>query len=447
MVTRKRPFAKLKLCLWLAFRFLMHQGTEVDVTSARSDKAETLLQPAHRVSLRRRIRNLFSRLGLPAILSLIGLATGVASLTVAMAVVSSYETTFTNAIVDVFGHVLVVKRGDEAITTERAVKKIESARSDVVAVTPFINFEGIVVGAGKLSGVLVQGVDEKSVDQVLRLKPRLVKGDFSIGDSRVLVGRAVAERYGLELGSEIKVVIPRPISRETTGFDTKVARYKVSGIVDLGKYDYDERAILTSIDDARQTLGISAPFVGLRVKLRDAKVAPDAVADLKRALGPDWWASDWTEGNRNLLRAIKYERVPIFLVIFIIMIAASFNVSSNIFIGVLRRTMDISVLRALGLSARDVAWIFRLQGGLFGVIGSLVGVMLGFALGGAFILAQKFFVILPPDVYRLSHIGAEFHGIEVVLVSISAICICLIAALAPAKKAGQLIPIEGLRND
>jgi lipoprotein-releasing system permease protein len=364
-----------------------------------------------------------------------------------MAMVSSYETTMVSAIVDVFGHVLVVNQSEESVPLEKIQRRIMSIRPDVTGITPFINFEGIVVGQGKLNGVVAQGVDPETVDRVLRLRPRIVRGAFSLGENRAIVGKELARRYGLEIGSELKLVLPRPLAQETSGFESKVARFTVSGIIDLGKYDYDERTVITSIDDARKVLGISAPFVGLRLKLADEKNTFEARTDFKRQLGEDWWVSDWTEGNRNILRAIKYERVPIFLVIFIMVIAASFNVSSNIFIGVLRRTMDLSVLRALGLSARDVAWIFRVQGALFGLIGMLLGFVLGGVLGGVFVLAQRYFVILPPDVYKISHVGVEFHVLDAVAIAVAAVLICLVAALAPAAKAAKLVPVEGLRHE
>ena len=109
--------------------------------------------------------------------------------------------------------------------------------------------------------------------------------------------------------------------------------------------------------------------------------------------------------------------------------------------------MDLSVLRALGLSARDVAWIFRVQGALFGLIGTLLGFLLGGVLGGVFVLAQRYFVILPPDVYKISHVGVEFHVLDAVAIAVAAVLICLVAALAPAAKAAKLVPVEGLRHE
>ncbi len=447
---------RFRLRVWLAFRFLMHQGADAAPVAGPDAGPNAALAGgpnAGPVAAKKKfyaggaLRGLLRRLGLPAILSFVGLTTGVAALTVAMAMVSSYETTMVSAIVDVFGHVLVVNQGAAPVPLEKMRRRLLAIRPDLTGITPFVNFEGIVVGQGKLNGVVVQGVDADTVDNVLRLRPRLIRGAFSLGADQAIIGKELARRYSLDIGSELKLVLPRPLAQETSGFESKVAKFKVSGVIDLGKYEYDERTVITSIDDARRVLGISAPYVGLRLKLADEKNTFEARTDFKRQLGEDWWVSDWTEGNRNILRAIKYERVPIFLVIFIMVIAASFNVSSNIFIGVLRRTMDLSVLRALGLSARDVAWIFRVQGALFGFIGALLGFVLGGVLGAIFVLVQRYFVILPPDVYKISHVGVEFHLFDTSIILIAAVLICLVAALAPAAKAAKLIPVEGLRHE
>lgn len=420
--------------LWLAARFLAHH------TGASGGG-----QGQKRVPI-------WKRMGHPAVLSIVGLAIGVASLTVAMAVVSGFESTLRSALIDVFGDVLVVKRGEEATTLERVRTKLKEALPDMVGITPFITLEAIVVGQGKLNGVVIQGVDPKTVDSVLRIHSRVVRGEFDLGNdtdevAHALIGKALAKRFGLGVGDRFKAVLPKPSSQNTSAFVSSVAEFRVTGIIDFGKSDYDERTIVTSIGQTRRIGSIQAPFLGLRVKLKDSDRAQQAALDLTRILGSTWWVMDWTEGNRNFFRAIKYERMAIFFVIFIMVIAASFNVASNIFIGVLRRTADVSILRALGLSKKEVAAIFRYQGFLFGVVGTICGLILGVCLAGAFLWAQSAFDLLPAEVYKLNSIGVEFNLFDIATVVFAAIAICVIASLAPAARAAQLDPVEGLRHD
>lgn len=370
-----------------------------------------------------------------------------------MAVVSGFEATLRGALIDVFGHVLVVKMGEDQVSIERATEKIKAALPDFQAITPFITLEAIVVGRQKLNGVIIQGVDAATVDSVLNLKPRLVRGKFEIGRgphgdvAKALVGKGLAKRFGLDIGQTFKAVLPRPSPRDTAAFVSTVATFEVAGIIDFGKADYDERTVLTSITEARALGGLRGPFTGLRVKLKDADRAPAAAIDLTRALGPSWWINDWSEGNRNLFRAIKYERLAIFFVILVMVIAASFNVASNIFIGVLRRTPDISILRALGFSKRDVASVFRRQGLLFGVLGVVAGLALGAFLAGIFVWLETRFQLLPPEVYKLNNIGVQFNVLDVAIVVVTAVAICVLASLSPAARAANLDPVEGLRHE
>ena len=419
--------------LWLAARFLAHH------TGAGGSGGKD--QPP-----------IWKRIGLPAMLSIVGLAIGVASLTVAMAVVSGFESTLRSALIDVFGDLLVVRRGDETVTFERTREKLKEILPDMTGVTPFITLEAIVVGQGKLNGVVIQGVDPETVDNVLQIRSRVIKGKFEIGvegdqPAKALVGKALAKRFGLDIGKTFRAVLPKPSASDTSAFVSSVATFVVTGIIDFGKADYDERTIVTSLHQARVLGSIQAPFTGLRVKLRDSGRAQQAAIDLTRALGPSWWIMDWSEGNRNFFRAIKYERIAIFFVIFIMVIAASFNVASNIFIGVLRRTSEISILRALGFSKRDVATLFRMQGLLFGIVGTFVGLLFGVLLAGLFLWAQTALNLLPAEVYKLNRIGVEFNFIDIAIVVVAAVMICVLASLAPAARAAQMDPVEGLRHE
>lgn len=404
---------------------------------------------------------IWKRIGLPAMLSIVGLAIGVASLTVAMAVVSGFESTLRSALIDVFGDILVVRRGDETVTFDRTRLKLKEILPDLTGATPFITLEAIVVGQGKLNGVVIQGVDPQTVDTVLQIRSRVIKGQFDVGSERrasesapdigqpakALVGKALAKRFDLDVGKTFRAVLPKPSTSDTSAFGSSIASFVVTGIIDFGKADYDERTIVTSLSEARALGSIQAPFTGLRIKLKDSGRAQAAALDLTRALGPSWWIMDWSEGNRNFFRAIKYERIAIFFVIFIMVIAASFNVASNIFIGVLRRTSEISILRALGFSKRDIATLFRMQGLLFGFVGTLAGLVLGVLLAGLFLWAQTALNLLPAEVYKLNKIGVEFDPVDVTIVVIAAVAICVLASLAPAARAAQMDPVEGLRHE
>ncbi|MEK7354920.1 MAG: ABC transporter permease, partial [Bdellovibrionota bacterium] len=135
----------------------------------------------------------------PAMMSVIGMALGVASLSVAMGVVAGFELTLKTAIIDVFGDVMVVSKGSKEQYVEPMIQKIKAIAPEAELFTPFVTLEGIVVASGKLSGVIIQGFDPKTVEKVLNIRSRIVTGEFSLGEEngvpRALVGKALAKRY------------------------------------------------------------------------------------------------------------------------------------------------------------------------------------------------------------------------------------------------------------
>jgi lipoprotein-releasing system permease protein len=390
-------------------------------------------------------------LTLPAMLSLVGMALGVACLTVAMAVVSGYEVTLKTAIIDVFGHIQLVHRGENSQNLEVVISQIKEIAPEVETYTPFVKVEGLVVGGGKLSGIIIQGIDAKTVEKVLHIRDRVIKGEFSFeprnGLPSALVGKALAKKFNLEVGKPFKVVIPTLAKSDSTNFTPKVQSYMLSGILDLGKAEYDERTILTELRIAQSFAGVGENFSGIRIKLKDANVAANVALRLRTKLGPQYWIMDWTEVNKNLFSAVKIERVAIFFVILIMVIAACFNIASGLFVSVLQRYSAISILRAIGFSKRDVQKVFIYQGLFFGIVGTLAGLVLGCLLGLAFVIAQKYVVLMPAEAYHLDHIGIDLRPLDALAIVVAATLICLISTLVPARRGAQLDPVEGLRYE
>lgn len=390
-------------------------------------------------------------LNLPSMLSLIGMAVGVACLTVAMAVVSGYEVTLKTAIIDVFGHVQLVRRGEKTQNVEAILSDIKRAAPEAETFTPFVNIEGLVVGGGKLSGVVMQGVDSKTVEKVLNIRGRLIQGEFTFeprgGVPTAMVGKALAKKFNLKVGEPFKIVIPTLAKSDSTSFSPKVQSYILAGVLDLGKAEYDERTVLTDLRAAQAFAGVGENFSGIRIKLKDASAAPEVAVRLQRILGPGFWTMDWTEVNKNLFEAVKIERVAIFFVILIMVIAACFNIASGLFVSVLQRYADISILRAMGFSKRDVARVFVYQGLFFGLVGTGAGLVFGAILGVAFVVAQKFIVLLPVEAYRLDHVGIDLRPTDAIAIVVAATVICLLSTLIPARRGANLDPVEGLRYE
>ena len=394
-------------------------------------------------------------LNAPSIMSLVGMALGVASLTAAMGVVSGFEKTLSTAIIDVFGDVMLYKRGEKPQVVEALTALIKRSAPEVETYTPFVELNGIIAGNGKVSGIVIQGFDPKSVEKVLNLRPRIIQGSFKLGRSAsdnsdlpfAMVGKGLAKKYDLKIGQTFKAVLPSPSKIDSAEFTPRLMAFTLVGVLDLGKADYDERYVVTDIQSAQKFAGFGDAFNGIRIKLANSDDAPRVSHKLQLDLGQTYGVMDWTEVNKNLMRAAAVERIVIFFVISIIVLVACFNIASNMFVSVLKRYGDISTLRAMGFANSDVRRIFMFQGLMFGVVGTVAGFLLGLGLCVLFVVLQRYIVLLPAETYHLDHIGVDIRFIDTFAIIGVSILICLISTLVPAYKAAQLDPVQGLRYE
>jgi lipoprotein-releasing system permease protein len=222
---------------------------------------------------------------------------------------------------------------------------------------------------------------------------------------------------------------------------------RVVGILDLGKYEYDERYILTHLRTVQDLVGIEDGVSGLRLSVRDENLAPAISSRISNDLGYPFWSKDWMMVNQNLFRAVKLEKIVIFFVVLIMVIAASFNISITLYVNVLRRYTDISILKTLGMKSRDIVKIFTLHGLYIGLLGALLGVGLGLVLCLAFAWLQQHWQLLPGEVYKLNQFSYELRWWDMSLILLAAMAICFLATLAPALRGARLNPVEGLRYE
>ncbi|GIL17722.1 MAG: transporter [Oligoflexia bacterium] len=382
--------------------------------------------------------------------SLLGLVLGVGSLVVSMAVISGFESTLKKSVADVAGHVNILKFSNEQITWQDLVEKIKKSDDLVEDGVPFISIEGVMAHKGKLSGVMMQGLDPASIQKVLNLSTRLVKGQFQIQggeEPQALIGKGIAQHFGVNIGDQIRIVVPIASELEVNQFRRRLVKLKVAGILDLGKFEYDQRMIFTNIETVQQVSEIGAQYTGILLKLKDIDQARAFIPRLEKTLGNGYRIRDWKSVNEPLFEAVKIERVVIFFVIFVIILAASFNVASSLYINVVQRFSEIAILKSFGLSSKQLVRMLSLQSLVLGGIGCGLGVGVGVLLCFGFSWLQTEFGIIPGSVYKVDHIDIEIRFLDVFIIIVTTLLICYLASLAPAKKGARMTTVEGLRYE
>lgn len=381
-------------------------------------------------------------------LALGGLAIGVASLTVSMAVVSGFERTLQKSVTDITGHVQVLRANpsDQADITEE-IKKITP---DLVGSTQFTMFHAVLAYKGRLNGVFVQGIDQNTYRQVLRLEDRLQQGKIDFSKRELVygavIGRGIAKNYSLNLGDTFNIVVPLRSELNPSDFKRKLAKFYVAGIVDLAKNEYNERFILTDIQASRDLVDFGDRSSGMLLRFKDIDNVQAISTEMKIKMGGYYRIKDWFDLNENLLRAIQIERWVIFFVVLVIVLAAAFNVSSQLYIHVVKKYPTIGLLKSLGVQNKDILKMFSLQALILGSIGLILGLVLGVLLCLTFVFIEKNFAVLPGEIYRIDRIDLFLRPFDFVLIVLSTLTLCILAAIPPAWKGAKLQPVEGLRN-
>lgn len=397
---------------------------------------------------------LFSISGINAVL---GLIIGVACLFVSMAVMTGFVATLKSSVADVAGQVQVLYKSGFNLSKEDLKIRVSKVTETLTASTRFAHIEAIIAVDGKLAGVVLQGLDPEDVNQTLGLERRLTEGTLQLGrDSRLeipedvapaVIGGGLAQTYNLKVGSDFRVVLPLKNEVDPGQFRRKLVKFRVMGVLDLGKHEYNQRMILTDLKVTQAMAEIGDRFSGVLLKFKDIDEAREIAKNLRRELGSGFIVRDWHDVNENLFEAVQIEKIVIFFVILVIVIAAAFNVASTLYINVITRYSEIGLLRSIGMTQKNIVQIFCWQGILMGLIGLLGGLALGGLLCGVFSWAERQFTLIPGAIYNVDKIDLSIGFLDLLSISIVTLIICFVATLAPALRGARLSPIEGIKNE
>jgi lipoprotein-releasing system permease protein len=381
-------------------------------------------------------------------LSSLGVILGVTCLVLTMSVVSGVQRLIQDSITDLTGHMLVVYRGDK-FDPEELDQKLKNITPEYLKLTPFISPQGIIVNKGEILGIVIHGIQKETALGVIHPDKRVIDGKFQIGMRDDLyeaaVGKEIAKKLKLKIGDVFSVVVPKPSIERVQNFNPKVQKLYLTAILDFGKYDYNEKVILTSDKAVQNLLNVGDEYVGAYLKFKDVNDVPKLSKKISEELGMDYRARDWKELNYNFFSAVELEKVVIFIVVLFIVIVASFNVSSSVFVSVLRKFGDISILKTLGASPKFLVQLFVLQGLLMGVVSAFIGILLGIIL--SLVVRYTNLVDVPGDVYKFDHLPIDIRFGDIAAIFIVSVLICFVSSILPARRGSKLKPVEGLKYE
>lgn len=392
-------------------------------------------------------------------ISTAGVTLGVMALIIVLAVMTGFERDLKEKILGTNAHVVVIRSGTPMQSYQTVMEQLRRLPG-VRAATPFI-YNQVMLSTGRhVSGVVLRGIDPVSDKQVTRLSRSIVQGsmdDLSGTGANgalpgVLIGRELARHLNLFLGDRVNVVSPTG-TITPLGMMPKLKPFRVAGIFNTGMFEYDSTLAYVSLDQAQKFFDLGDTVTGIQLKVADVYATPELVRRINHEFGPDLYARDWMQMNKNILFALKTEKVVMFIILTLIVLVAAFGIASTLFMVVMEKTRDIAILKTMGARSSSIMKIFVFEGLLIGVVGTILGVLFGllvsYNLEPIIDLVQKltgknFF---SKEIYYLDHFPSHVVMSDVVTISVTAILISFVATLYPAWQASRMLPAEALRYE
>jgi lipoprotein-releasing system permease protein len=388
------------------------------------------------------------------LVSVFGLAIGVAVLIVVLSVMNGFERELKTRILSVTSHATLMGldgslkdwRDDQA----RALKM-----PGVLAAAPYIEAQALLMHGERTAGTTVRGVLPEQERRAVGLAQRIEGGrieDLSDGSYRIILGDALAAALAAHIGDDLLLVAPQG-DVTPAGIEPRMRRLHVAGLFHSGMYEFDRALALMNLQDAARLYQMGDRVTGLRLALQDPFAAPRLVRDLAVSLGGGYYVSDWTRNHANFFRSIEITKSMLFMILLLVVAVAAFNLVATLVMVVKDKRADIAILRTLGAGPRNVLLIFTIQGAFIGLAGTLAGALLGLLLAANLealvhglerLLGTHF---LDARVYFMSDLPAHAQAGDVLRICAVAFSLCALATLYPAWRAAGTQPAQALRHD
>ena len=400
------------------------------------------------------LRYLFSRrkqtfIYIISIMSILGVAIGVGALVVVLGVYNGLTTDMRDKILGANAHAIVMSYIPSAFENRSDILDRVRSVKGVTGATPFIYTEVMLSAGGGVKGVVLRGIDPQSAPSVLSMLRQMRSGSAADlereGTPGLIIGEELAKRLGLGMGSRVNLLSPSG-QKTTSGYAPRVRPFEVVGIFKTGMFEYDSSLGFVTLGASRDVLGLPENYLsGVELTVDDVYKADKISTLVSTELGSPFYVRSWMEMNANLFAALKLEKIGMFILLAMVVLIGSFSIVTTLVMLVMEKTRDIAIIMSMGATSGMIRRIFMFQGTIIGVIGTLLGYALGLSLG--WLLTRYQFIKLPENVYTLDHLPIIISLSDVLIIGASAMLLCFLATLYPARQASRLQPAEALRYE
>ncbi|MEI6515026.1 MAG: ABC transporter permease [bacterium] len=383
------------------------------------------------------------------IISVLGVLLGVAVLIIVLSVMTGFDDMWREKILGFNAHLTVTTSG--SVTGEEDVMAQLGRIPGMAGVAPSTEGQVVIQHENRMFTPMLRGVDPVREGAVSQIPASVTQGKFSVQANEVVIGVDLARRMGVGVGDKLLINSPRSfVSRDEI---TLPEECRVSGIFEVGMWEYDSGFVFCSMEKSREVFGVESGVGSIRLMARDPYRAQEVARQVRERLGPDFVVTTWMEQNRQLFSALRVEKNMMFFLLIFITIVAAFGITNTLITVTVQKTHEIGLLKAIGFPAGSIMRIFFWQGWIEGMIGTLSGVgtallVLHYRNDLLRWMSDTFSLeLFPKELYRLSEIPSRTAPMDVLVVAGSVVVICTLAGLIPAWRAARLDPVLALRHE
>lgn len=379
------------------------------------------------------------------VISIVGVAAGVAALIIALAINAGFREDLQKKLLGAQAHVTLLSRKREGLSDYIALVRRVEGVAGVRAAAPAVYAEVLLSSSSRQKGVVLKGIVPAEEARVSDLLENLQEGDLNaFRTDSIIIGRELANSLGATTGDRLRVMSAE-IRVTPLGGVPRSLTFEVAGIFSSGLYDHDSSWAYVSIDSAQRLLALGDVASMIEVTVTDLDAARDIGQRIIGAVDADLEFTDWMTMNRSIFEALRLERLVMFVTIGLIVMVAALNIVVTLVMMVLEKTRDIAVLMSMGATHENIRRIFLLQGIVIGAVGTLIGLVLGNAV--SYVADSYRLVHLAPDVYSIAYVPFRIGLVDSAIVAVSAVMVSFLATLYPSRAAAKLQPVEALRYE
>ena len=389
-----------------------------------------------------------------SLVSMLGIALGIAALITVMSVMNGFEKEIRARILGAAAHIQVLG-GEKGIEDWEAVARDVRTHPDVTAAAPFVGAQALLSTGTAVRGVFIRGVLPDLEDKVADFGTHMRKGrlaDLRPGEFGIVIGVGLARALQLGVGDRITLIAPQG-QVTPAGLMPRLKQFTVVGVFSMDHNEFDSALALVNMQDAQVIYRLGTSVTGVRLKVRNLDEAPRIARDLTRVVRTEAQIADWTQQNVNYFRAIQIEKRMMFIILTLIIAVAAFNLVSTLVMVVTDKHPDIAIMRTLGASPASIMKIFVVQGAVIGIVGTAIGVAAGILLALNVdvvvpAVERAFnFQILSREVYYISELPSDLHWRDVWSVALVSLFLSFVATIYPSWRASRVNPAEALRYE